>query len=78
MVTGQAILRSLSVWSGDRQIEPRGRPGRGCGGQRPPVPPSRDEQLAMLAAVLGLSVLVPAQHHGGGNTDCFHALYHLW
>lgn len=36
-------------------------------------------RIEMIAvAVLGLSVLVPAQHHGGGNMNCFRALYHIW
>ena len=74
MVTGQDPQESQSGREIDRSSLAAGTRLR----QRPPVPPSRDEQLAMLAAVLGLSVLVPAQHHGGGNTDCFHALYHLW
>ena len=37
------------------------------------------DSVKMIAlAVLGLSVIVPAQHHGRGNMNCFHALYSIW
>ncbi len=35
--------------------------------------------MMAVALTLGLSVLlVPTQHHGGGNMNCFHALYQIW